>query len=300
MGPSGSGKSTIIQLLREFARTGGRCAPGCACSGFAACPPSPPSVHAHFAERFYEPASGELLLAGAALPSYNLAALRAAFGLIQQEPSLFADSIAYNIEYGRTAAAKSKWDQGAPLEIPEGYELPAGAGAVPADVAAAAAAANATGFIERFKFGYATHAGSRGNQQLSGGQRQRLCIARAILRAPAVTLCDEATSALDSASERVVQQALDRILQGGGGAGKGGGGGRTSIVIAHRLSTIRDADVIYVLDQGRVVECGTHQSLFLQRGLYHALATAQGAGTDGTSALSPAPAADNELSSPVA
>jgi ABC-type sugar transport system ATPase subunit len=135
VGPSGSGKSTIIQLL----------------------------------QRFYEPASGELLLAGAPLPSYNLAALRAAYGLIQQEPSLFADSIAYNIEYGRVAA-KPQWDKGAPLDFPEGHALPAGAGAGPADVAAAAAAANATGFVERFKFGYATHAGSRGNQQLSGGR----------------------------------------------------------------------------------------------------------------------------------
>jgi ATP-binding cassette subfamily B (MDR/TAP) protein 1 len=237
-----------------------------------------PALALSRAERFYEPASGELLLGGAALPSYNLAALRAAFGLIQQEPSLFADSIAYNIEYGRTGAAKPKWDQGAPLDIPEGYELPAGAGAAPADVVAAAAAANATGFIERFKFQYATHAGSRGNQQLSGGQRQRLCIARAILRAPAVTLCDEATSALDSTSERVVQQALDRILQGGGGAGKGGGGGRTSVVIAHRLSTIRDADVIYVIDAGRVVECGAPGELARAGGAFARLLAAQTGG----------------------
>ena len=262
VGPSGSGKSTVIQLL----------------------------------SRFYEPRAGQVLLGGAPLASYNLSQLRAQFGLIQQEPSLFADSICYNIEYGRVGETKPAWDRGAPLEAPDDFVLPAAATTAPPDVAAAAAAANAAGFISGFKFGYGTHCGSRGNQQLSGGQRQRLCIARAMLRAPAITMCDEATSALDSASERVVQQALDRILKGSAGkeaADEGAGAGRTSIVIAHRLSTIRDADVIYVLDQGRVVEVGTHDSLFAKGGVYFALATAQGAGADGTT-VSPTGAAADE------
>ena len=156
-----------------------------------------------------------------------------------QEVLLFGGSIRENIAYGRP-------------------------GATDAEIEAAAVQANAHEFIERFPEGYGTVVGERG-VQLSGGQRQRIAIARAVLKDPAILILDEATSALDSESERLVQEALDKLMVG-----------RTSIVIAHRLSTIRSADKILVLENGSVIESGTHDELIADsEGLYHSLSRLQ-------------------------
>lgn len=281
VGPSGSGKSTIIQLL----------------------------------ERFYTPTSGQILLDGKPIESYNVGWLRSQIGLISQEPVLFSDSIRYNIELGRnatpsaalvsdeerakryTSLGKPKWGLGAPLEAPETYKPAEEDLNAPGDVVSAAENANAAHFISQAKFRYATHCGTRGNQQLSGGQRQRLCVARVMLRDPSLVCADEATSALDSQSEKVVQAALDKILKGSAGAtaavggeaagaaanAAAGGHSRTSINIAHKLAAIADADCIFVLDRGTVMESGTHNQLMGKRdGLYRSLAVAQGlTGTSG-------------------
>jgi ABC-type multidrug transport system fused ATPase/permease subunit len=190
--------------------------------------------------------------------------------------------VRYNIEYGQVGG-KPAWDKGAPLEPPKDYMPPADQVDAPPAIAAAAEGANAASFVNASKYRYATHCGTRGNQQLSGGQRQRLCIARVMLRNPPIAFADEATSALDTSSERIVQAAIDRMLRAdvvAGAAGADGtSGARTSIVVAHRLSTIRDADVIFVLDKGRLVEQGTHEELMaLPEGLYRSLAVAQGVG----------------------
>jgi ABC-type multidrug transport system fused ATPase/permease subunit len=151
-------------------------------------------------------------------------------------------------------------DAGGDAEIPPSFILHD-------DVAQAARDANALDFIDGFKHGFATHCGDRGSQ-LSGGQKQRVAIARAIIRNPRILLLDEATSALDTQSERVVQAALDRLIEEGGR--------RTTIVIAHRLSTIRKAHKIIVLSDGSVVEQGTHDELMaLPGGVYRGLATSQ-------------------------
>jgi subfamily B ATP-binding cassette protein MsbA len=155
-------------------------------------------------------------------------------GIVTQDTILFNDTILNNIAYGSPHATRE-------------------------DVERAANAANAHDFIGGFARGYDTVVGDRG-AQLSGGQKQRLAIARAILRDPQILIFDEATSALDSESERLVQDAMDRLLAG-----------RTTFVIAHRLSTIRHADKILVLEHGRLTEHGTHNELLGRRGVYHRL-----------------------------
>ncbi len=182
--------------------------------------------------RFYEPVSGSILLDGVALADYRLADLRRQIAVVSQNVVLFDDTVAANIAYGALASS------------------------TPAEIEAAAAAANALEFIERLPQGMNTRIGDRG-VLLSGGQRQRLAIARAILKNAPVLILDEATSALDTESERLIQQALDRILVG-----------RTALVIAHRLSTIEHADQVVVLDAGRVVEVGRHADLLARGGAY--------------------------------
>ena len=160
-----------------------------------------------------------------------MASLREQVGIVPQETVLFNGSLYDNILYGRLEATRE-------------------------EVEAAAKAANAHNFIMEFPNGYETMLGDRG-LNLSGGQRQRIAIARAILKNPRVLVLDEATSALDTESERIVQEALDRLMVG-----------RTSFVIAHRLSTIKNADKILVLQRGRIVETGTHDELMANNKLY--------------------------------
>ena len=184
--------------------------------------------------RFYTPTGGRITLDGVDAREFSLSSLRALMGIVTQETILFNDSIYNNIAYG------------SPSATPDAVER-------------AARAANAHDFIIGFPDGYDSVVGDRG-AQLSGGQRQRLAIARAILRDPAILIFDEATSALDSESERLVQEAMDRLFAG-----------RTTFVIAHRLSTIRHADHILVLDRGRLTEHGTHAELMTKKGMYHRL-----------------------------
>ena len=180
--------------------------------------------------RFYEPTSGTITLDGVPLDDYRLADLRRQIALVGQRVMLFDDSVAANIAYA--------------------------ADATPDALRAAAEAANAWEFIERLPQGMDTPIGENGSM-LSGGQRQRLAIARAILRDAPILILDEATAALDTESERLVQEALNRLMPD-----------RTTLVIAHRLSTIEHADQVLVLDHGRLVERGTHAELLAQGGLY--------------------------------
>ncbi|KAJ4951024.1 hypothetical protein NE237_027856 [Protea cynaroides] len=194
-------------------------------------------------ERFYDSTKGMVEIDGRDIKAYHLRSLRKHIGLVSQEPMLFAGTIRENIAYG--AMYGSKVDE---VEIVE-----------------AAKAANAHDFITGLKDGYDTCCGDRG-VQLSGGQKQRISIARAILKNPAVLLLDEATSALDSTSEKVVQEALERVMLG-----------RTSVVVAHRLSTIQNCDEIVVLKGGKVVEKGTHAALLTMgpTGTYYSLVKLQ-------------------------
>ncbi len=188
--------------------------------------------------RFYEPTTGRIRLDGVDTQDITLASLRALTGIVSQDTVLFNDTVRNNIAY---AAAGRFTD---------------------AQVEAAARAANAHDFIRELPEGYETVLGERGTR-LSGGQRQRLAIARALLADPPILILDEATSALDTESERLVQEAIDRLLSG-----------RTVFVIAHRLSTVQHASQILVLDRGRIVERGTHASLLALGGVYgrlHAL-----------------------------
>ncbi len=189
--------------------------------------------------RFYEPEQGRILIDGREAREYGLHELRGQMAIVPQDVLLFGGSIAENIAYGRPGAGE-------------------------ADIIEAARQANADEFICSFPDGYQTRVGERG-VQLSGGQRQRVAIARAILRDPAILILDEATSSLDSASESLVLQALERLMQG-----------RTSLIIAHRLSTVRGADRIVVIKDGCTVESGTHAEL-LQRddGVYRTLSQLQ-------------------------
>jgi ATP-binding cassette subfamily B protein len=197
--------------------------------------------------RFYDPQGGAVRLDGIELRKLDPAALRGRIGLVAQDPVIFSASVAENIRYGRPDA-----DQAA--------------------IEAAASAAHATEFIEQLPEGFESFLGERG-VRLSGGQRQRIAIARAILRDPSVLLLDEATSALDAESERTVQQALDHLMAG-----------RTTIMIAHRLATVLKADRIVVLDQGRIVDSGSHAQLIAKDGLYARLAALQ---FDDAAALGP-------------
>ena len=203
VGPSGSGKSTLVNLLA----------------------------------RFYDPASGQVLVDGHDIRTVTAASLRSQIGIVLQENILFSGTLEDNLKYGRPDATR-------------------------AQILAAAEAANAHEFIATLPDGYASIVGERG-AKLSGGQRQRIAIARAILKDPRILIFDEATSALDTASERLIQQAMERLMHG-----------RTTFVIAHRLSTIQKADMILVMDQGRLAERGTHAELLADGGLYarlHAL-----------------------------
>jgi ATP-binding cassette subfamily B protein len=181
--------------------------------------------------RFYEITGGRILIDGQDIREVTQASLRQAIGMVPQDTVLFNDTVRYNIRYGR-------WD------------------ASDAEIEEAAQLAQIDRFIRLMPKGYDTEVGERG-LKLSGGEKQRVAIARTILKGPPILLLDEATSALDSHTEREIQDALDRVSQN-----------RTTLVIAHRLSTIVGADEIIVLDQGTIVERGTHHQLLAKGGLY--------------------------------
>jgi subfamily B ATP-binding cassette protein MsbA len=185
--------------------------------------------------RFYDPTEGAILLDGRDVRTFTLASLRGLMGIVSQETVLFNDTVKANIAYGALDRFTS------------------------AQIEAAARAANAHAFIAQLPNGYDTVLGERGTR-LSGGERQRLAIARALLRDPPILILDEATSALDTESERLVQEAIDRLLEG-----------RTVFVIAHRLSTVQHASQILVLEKGRIVERGRHDELLERGGLYRRL-----------------------------
>ena len=189
--------------------------------------------------RLHDPVSGQLLFDGKDSREYSLSALRSQIALVPQDIFLFGGTIRENIAYGKTTATDE-------------------------EIVEAAQKANAMEFINRFPEKLETLVGERGTQ-LSGGQRQRIAIARAVLKNPKILILDEATSSLDSESERLVQDALEKLMRG-----------RTSVVIAHRLSTVRKADQILVLDQGQLVERGTHDELILlPNGIYRNLSDLQ-------------------------
>jgi subfamily B ATP-binding cassette protein MsbA len=181
--------------------------------------------------RFYDPTSGSILIDGADIREYSQGTLRSRIAIVTQETFLFNDTVRNNIAYGNMRASEER-------------------------IVEAARAALADDFIMRFPMKYRTLIGERG-QRLSGGERQRISIARALLKNAPILILDEATSALDSESEKLVQQALANLIKD-----------RTTFVIAHRLSTIRNADMILVLDQGRIVESGSHESLMEHEGPY--------------------------------
>jgi len=200
------------------------------------------STMADLIPRFYDPTAGRVTIGGTDIRNLDIAALRSLTGIVSQEPILFNDTVAANIAFGVDDATREQ-------------------------IVEAARVANAHEFISEMEAGYDTPVGDSGCR-LSGGQRQRISIARAILKNPPILILDEATSALDSQSEALVQQALERLMQR-----------RTTLVIAHRLSTIRNADLICVLHQGRIVERGTHASLMAPeaKGFYRRLVEMQSA-----------------------
>ena len=189
------------------------------------------STLARLLYRFYDVGSGRITVNGLDLRGLKQASLRAAIGIVPQDTVLFNDTIRYNIHYGRPEATEG-------------------------EVIDAAKAAHIHDFLMTLPDRYETRVGERG-LKLSGGEKQRVAIARAILKNPSILIFDEATSALDSETEKGIQAELDRIARG-----------HTTLVIAHRLSTVMDADQILVLDQGRIVERGTHRALLARAGSY--------------------------------
>jgi ATP-binding cassette, subfamily B, bacterial MsbA len=192
----------------------------------------------HLIPRFYDPTSGRILVDGLDLRDVTTSSLRNNIGMVLQESFLFSGTLRENIKYGRPEASDE-------------------------EVVQASMAANAHDFIMEFPDGYETLVGERGTR-LSGGQRQRISIARALLRNPRILILDEATSALDSESEALIQEALDNLMKG-----------RTTFTIAHRLSTVMNADTILVLENGKIVERGTHAELATAGGLYARLCEVQ-------------------------
>jgi ABC-type multidrug transport system fused ATPase/permease subunit len=190
-------------------------------------------------QRFYPISEGEILVDGKNIADYNIVDYRRNLGIVPQEVILFGGTIKENILYGKPEATDN-------------------------EVIAAAEKANAWDFISNFPEGLETVVGERGIK-LSGGQRQRIAIARAILKDPKILILDEATSSLDAESERVVQEALNKLMEN-----------RTTVIIAHRLATVREVDCIYVIDGGKIVEKGTHEQLSeLEDGIYNNLAKLQ-------------------------
>jgi len=196
------------------------------------------STLADLVPRFHDVTSGEVLIDGINIREYSLHSIRTLMSIVTQEPILFNDSIANNIKLGKEEATQD-------------------------EIIQAAKVANAHYFIIQKEQGYDTNIGDRGTK-LSGGERQRLTIARAVVKNPPILILDEATSSLDTESERLVQDAINNMMQN-----------RTSIVIAHRLSTIRHADEIIVLQKGKIVERGTHEQLIVQNGFYRKLVEMQ-------------------------
>ena len=188
--------------------------------------------------RFWDVTEGSICIDGLDIRDMKVQGLRSLMGNVNQEPILFNDTFYNNIAFGVNDATEE-------------------------DIIRAAKIANAHDFIMETESGYQTNIGDRGDR-LSGGQKQRISIARAILKNPAILILDEATSALDTESEKLVQEALEKLMQN-----------RTSFVIAHRLSTIRSADVIFVMDEGKIAEKGTHEELLATKGLYYKLHTMQ-------------------------
>jgi ATP-binding cassette subfamily B protein len=189
------------------------------------------STIARLLYRFYDPSAGRISIDGQDIAKVSQKSLRAAIGIVPQDTVLFNDTIGYNIGYGREGASQ-------------------------AEIEAAARGASIDRFIAILPDRYESMVGERG-LKLSGGEKQRVAIARTLLKNPPILMLDEATSALDSRTEQAIQETLDKVAES-----------RTTIMIAHRLSTIVDADQIVVLDQGRIVERGTHDELLDEGGLY--------------------------------
>lgn len=194
--------------------------------------------------RYYEPTEGSILLDGIDLREIDMQSLREHTGIVLQDPFLFRDTIANNIAYGNPDVSIEQ-------------------------IIEAAKTANAHEFISKLPDAYDTHLGERGIG-LSGGERQRISIARAVIRDPHVLILDEATSAVDTHTEKLIQEAIDRLIQN-----------RTTVIIAHRLSTLRKADKIVVLDDGKIVEVGTHNELMERQGKFYSMIQMQAdMGTD--------------------
>ncbi|MBU2567911.1 MAG: ABC transporter ATP-binding protein/permease [Elusimicrobia bacterium] len=189
---------------------------------------------AHLLLRFYNPSSGKICLDGEDITRYTSASLRELMGVVTQEPVLFNESVLYNISYGKENATEE-------------------------EIINAATIAHCHPFITKMPGGYNTVVGERG-VLLSGGEKQRIAIARAIIKDPKILILDEATSALDAESEKQVQAALEKVMEG-----------RTTVIIAHRLATVKKANKIVVLEKGSIVDAGTHEELFKKEGLYRRL-----------------------------